>query len=274
MFDGLSADESKVAQALWQFRPGPRLPFPLLKLAVELETGQDWDSNVLKGVLKKIVKANILEEYDEEGGAGDFAAFVRDLSGPWCSADRVWAWLKKQNKGLLRQGLLQAFGRSAEQQPAAGLRGWAGPSALQQAAPAQGDSEAAASVRRRRQCLLAVFLVGYGRVEGSVNVPQMAEAFLREALTLRNAPGVMRLFSFHPDGAGVALGMVKFMRTESVIAAVLASDVETLLGMDELHQIRASFLMYTFPRVRDNFRQLPFLLWAAFVPLYTQCRII
>eukprot|EP00884_Botryococcus_braunii_P018238 jgi/Botrbrau1/5098/Bobra.0128s0009.1 len=57
---GLSSEEGKIVLALWQFRPWAALPLPLVKLAVQVETGRD--PATLEVSLEKLLKANLLKQ--------------------------------------------------------------------------------------------------------------------------------------------------------------------------------------------------------------------
>eukprot|EP00884_Botryococcus_braunii_P018237 jgi/Botrbrau1/5097/Bobra.0128s0008.1 len=164
VLDGLrSQDDHKVLLALWQFRPGAVLPFPLVKLAVQVETGRDWEPAELEFSLEKIVKANLLEVCDDDAlmGASKGKKGYRLL-------DLVGMWLTERKRDCIREPLFQ--------EP----RDRAGPRPPEQAE--EGEESSVGGERQRRCKVLAAFLATFGKVEGSLNVPQKAERFLKEAI--------------------------------------------------------------------------------------------
>jgi hypothetical protein len=145
MFPGLPDSAMTVLEALWRFCPEVELPFPLVKLAVEVDTGSFWDSQMLKTVLDSIVNANHLIR----------VSTTNDLAAPgkiiYKVSPEVSAELNRQDRPSLFEVL------------PAGL----GPVQLTKAE------------RQRKQHLLATLLSAYGRVQDAQNVPQLAAQFLQ-----------------------------------------------------------------------------------------------
>lgn len=134
-FDRLSEDERKVLEALWWFRPEAYLPFPLVKLAVDVEhEAEDWDRRRVFAFLGKIVEANLLKT---NVGKDDFEAsygLAREGRVGFKLPGEVSAWLV-QNMAQPRQGLFREpeVGPCSKQQPA-DVRDRAGPNSKQQPA--------------------------------------------------------------------------------------------------------------------------------------------
>lgn len=269
----LSDDEKKVLEALWQFRPGARLPFPLVKLAVEVDSGEDWDSTRLFKILERIVKANVLEAYVERGE--DPANRILFLAEYGCLGYKVpgnvSAWLA-QNRDPNRQGLFQEpqLGPTSEQQPA-DLRDRAGPSSPQQPAVPQGDhagpssqqqpappqggigaAAAAAATEQRRlekRRLFLAFLAAYGNDQGSENVPQKAE----QALGLGIDGWADPTLSERPHAEKLAHWTENDLDAETVVAAILGLSGANFVGIPGLDRgVRGLFDIFISTRVVER----------------------
>eukprot|EP00884_Botryococcus_braunii_P011186 jgi/Botrbrau1/20068/Bobra.200_1s0072.1 len=210
---GLPDDERNVVMAFWQFRPGAALPFPLVKLAVEVETRREWDSASLEFSLEKIVRANLLELWDG-------AAFVAAAGGKkgYRLLDLVAMWLTEKNKDRIQQPLFQeppdrADPSGSQDQFTTGLAAFLG----------RRKVPSAAEERRQKQCsLLAAFLGTFGKVEGSLNVPQQAEHFLDAALDLGLRGWADPSLSSYLQAARLACKIQEGLSARAVIAAILA----------------------------------------------------
>eukprot|EP00884_Botryococcus_braunii_P017163 jgi/Botrbrau1/412/Bobra.110_2s0062.1 len=200
----LSDIEREIILALWQFRPGAIIPFPLLKLAVQVETGREMTSADLEASLEKIVMANLLEVCEE-------AAFMCTSNGRkgYRLPDLVGVWLTERSKDRIPEPLFWE------------RRDRGGQSTLQQAGAGEVNSTAVKVQRRRR--LLDAFLCTYGKVEGSLNVPQRAERFLKAALGLEFDGWADPSLSLDVRAAAkLACGIEKVLDEREVIAATLA----------------------------------------------------
>eukprot|EP00884_Botryococcus_braunii_P011187 jgi/Botrbrau1/20069/Bobra.200_1s0073.1 len=229
VLDGLSDDERNVVMAFWQFRPGAVLPLPLVKLAVEVETRREWDSASLEFSLEKIVRANLLELCDE---AAYVAAAGRKKG--YRLLNLVAMWLTAKNKHRIQQPFFQGRGHQAH---------------------TTGQAASAAEERRQEQCsLLAAFLGTYGKVEGSLNVPQQAEHFLDAALGLGFRGWADPNLSSTLQAAKLACKIQEGLSAEAVIAAILAwrgflkrpAD-DALQDLDQAHRLQ--------PNNADSLRQ-------------------
>eukprot|EP00884_Botryococcus_braunii_P010090 jgi/Botrbrau1/19082/Bobra.0754s0001.1 len=229
VLDGLSDDERNVVMAFWQFRPWVVLPLPLVKLAVEVETRREWDSASLEFSLEKIVRANLLELCEEAA----FVAAAGRKKG-YRLLDLVAMWLTEKNKDRIQLPLFQ--------EPPDG----AGPSDSHDQLTT-GQAASAAEERRQEQCsLLAAFLGTFGKVEGSLNVPQQAEHFLDAAMGLRFCgrwadPNLSSTL----QAAKLACKIQEGLSAEAVIAAILAwrgflkrpAD-DALQDLDQAHRLQ------------------------------------
>eukprot|EP00884_Botryococcus_braunii_P017174 jgi/Botrbrau1/413/Bobra.110_2s0063.1 len=200
----LSKVEREVILALWQFRPGAIIPFPLLKLAVQVEAGREMASADLEASLEKIVKANLLQVCEE-------AAFMAASNGRkgYRLPDLVGMWLTKRSKDRIQDALFQE------------RRDRAVSSTLEQAEAGEGTGTAVDGQRPRR--LLAAFLCTYGKVQGSLDVPQKAERFLKTELGLGFDGWADPSLCFDVRAAAkLACGIEKGLDDRAVIAATLA----------------------------------------------------
>eukprot|EP00884_Botryococcus_braunii_P017983 jgi/Botrbrau1/4869/Bobra.0032s0025.1 len=70
VLEDLPEDSKAVMLAVSRFRAGAPLPFPLVKLAVEVESGREWDPDALELSLEDVVGCNLLEVCDSPAFVG------------------------------------------------------------------------------------------------------------------------------------------------------------------------------------------------------------
>lgn len=226
MSAGQSNDETNVLEeALWRFRPEVELPFPLVKLAVEVDTGRRWGSRELKDVLDRIVAAGRLTKVPTSDILESQCKISYKLS------PKVSAELNRHD----RQDLFQ--------EPPAN----------------PGPQRLTVEEGHLKQRLLAAFLLACGRVQDAQNVPQMAAELLQRQAggefngwensrmsQLPHAEELARMIEDLPEG----------LSAEMVIAAVLASNGTNLPGMAEpLRKGLAQLLDYFFSKRAAGERQ-------------------
>lgn len=230
-FDGLSDVERKVVKALWQFRPGARLPFPLVELAVEVETGESryiaFGNIVSAGFLKLVVQHDGFKQFM-------FYELPQEVS----------TWLTEQGLARKWEGLFQGpqLGTASNVQPAnlprpaGSTLGEIKTEPLQEGRGAAAAAASAEQGLKEKQYLLAAFLAAYGNDQGSVNVPQEAERFLNEELGLGVRNWAKPDLSQHPHARKLTYWIEEGLRAETVVSAVLASSGADFMGIPELKQ--------------------------------------
>lgn len=237
-YDRLSDNGKKVVQALWFFRPGAHLSHFLVKLAVNLETREYCNYSTFNEVLSEISDAQLLTTYDE-------AAFTRENEGNtgYVVPESVSKWTTGLNKNRITQGLFREPQLSPiPQQQEAELGDLPASTSQQQPAVPQGgniaEAEEEAEQRRRKQRLFAAFLAAYGNVQGSVDVPKLAESFLNKDpdLKLGITGWAHPRLSDCSHAARLACLIEKGLPAETVIAAVVASSQSDLMSVDGLKQ--------------------------------------